>query len=225
MKPILSRDGSPHVTDEVINTISHVVAGCFALLGSALLIAQAASAHKIWEIVGFSVYGLALVNLFTFSSLHHGMQGSPQLHRILRTFDYIAVFGLIGGTVTPLVLVLHRDLFGWVVLSVVWAIAALGITLRAIYHDLPKHITNTLFIVLGWIPAVLVAGRSQHIPAFGLGLLIVGGLLYSFGFVLFIVEKPNPKPGIFGFHEIWHIIVTLAATCHYFFMYFYVLPR
>jgi len=224
MDPLLSRDGSPHVTDEVINTISHLVAGCFALLGGVLLIAQAASAHKVWSIVGFAIYGLALVNLFTFSTLHHGMRGGPKLHRILRTFDYIAVFGLIAGTVTPIVLVLYRDTFGWSVLGVVWAIAALGITLRAVHHNLPKYITNTLFIVLGWIPAVLALGH-HHLPAVGLLLLALGGLLYSLGFVLFIIERPNPKPGIFGFHEIWHILVALAAVSHYFFMYFYVLPK
>jgi hemolysin III len=82
-----------------------------------------------------------------------------------------------------------------------------------------------LFIVLGWLPAllVLIGGASLSWPA--IALLAAGGLLYSGGLVLFALEWPNPWPGKFGFHEIWHIIVALAALCHYVFMYLYVLPK
>lgn len=221
----LSRDGSKHVTNEVVNTVSHLAAACFALLGSVLLIAKAAAQEKPWSIVAFSVYGLSLVSLFTFSTLHHGLNGSPRTNRLFRTFDYTSIFALIGGTVTPISLILYRNIYGWSVLSVVWAIAALGITLRAVHHALPKHITNTLFIVLGWLPAVLVLVGGTSLPVGALALLGSGGLLYSGGFVLFVIEKPNPKPGVFGFHEIWHVVVALAALSHFLFMYIYVLPK
>jgi hemolysin III len=120
---------------------------------------------------------------------------------------------------------LYRNVYGWSVFGVVWAIAALGITLRVVHHALPKYITNTLFIVLGWLPAVLVLVGGTSLPWGALALLGAGGLLYSVGFVLFVAEKPNPLPGRFGFHEIWHIVVALAATSHYLFMYWYVLPK
>jgi hemolysin III len=224
MEP-LSRDGSKHVTDEVINTATHLAAGCFALFGSILLIAQAIQADKIWNTVGFIVYGLALVSLFTFSTLHHGLNLSERTNRLMRTFDYLSIFVLIGGTVTPIVLVLYRNLFGWTVLAVVWAIIALGITLRATFHDLPKYITSTLFIVLGWLPALLVVIGGADLAPYAVALLAAGGFLYTTGLVLFAMEWPNPLPGRFGFHEIWHIMVALAAFCHYMFMYFFVLPK
>jgi hemolysin III len=224
MEP-LSRDGSKHVTDEVINTATHLAAGCFALFGSILLIAQAIQADKIWNTVGFLVYGLALVSLFTFSTLHHGLNLSERTNRLMRTFDYLSIFVLIGGTVTPIVLVLYRNLFGWTVLAVVWAIIALGITLRATFHDLPKYITSTLFIVLGWLPALLVVIGGADLAPYAVALLAAGGFLYTTGLVLFAMEWPNPLPGRFGFHEIWHIMVALAAFCHYMFMYFFVLPK
>jgi hemolysin III len=156
--------------------------------------------------------------------LHHGLNGGDKLNRILRTFDYLSIFGLIGGTVTPLVVVLYPNLYGWSVLAVVWAIIALGITLRAVFHSLPKYFTSTLFIVLGWLPALLIqiGGTALSVPA--ILLLALGGLLYSGGLVLFSLEWPNPVPGKFGFHEIWHIIVAVAALCHFMFMYLYVLP-
>lgn len=225
MDEVRSRDGSRHVTNEVVNTVSHLAAGCLALLGSVLLIVQSASNQKIWSIVAFSVYGLGLVSMFTFSTLHHGLNGSQRVNRTMRTFDYISIFALIGGTVTPISLILYRNIYGWSVLGVVWAIAALGITLRSVHHALPKHITNTLFIVLGWLPAVLVLIGGASLPIGALILLALGGLLYSGGFVLFVIEKPNPWPGIFGFHEMWHVTVALAALCHYLFMYLYVLPK
>jgi hemolysin III len=120
---------------------------------------------------------------------------------------------------------LYRNLFGWAVLAVVWAIIALGITLRATFHDLPKYITSTLFIVLGWLPALLVVIGGADLAPYAVALLAAGGFLYTTGLVLFAMEWPNPLPGKFGFHEIWHIMVALAAFCHYMFMYLFVLPK
>lgn len=218
-----SRDGSIHVTDERINTITHLVGACFALLGAALLIAQAGAQGDPWKVVGFSIYGASLVTLFVCSTAHHGLDRGPTVNQILRTLDYTSVFFLIAGTVTPIVLVLDRSVFGWVVLGTVWGIAALGIAARSVWRDLPKWVTNTLFIVLGWMPVALVLG-GLTLPAGALALMAAGGVVYSIGFVIFIIERPNPVPGVLGFHEIWHVLVVVAAALHFLLMYRYVLP-
>ena len=217
-----SRDGSVHVTDERINTISHLVGSCFALLGAALLIAQAGATGDPWKIVGLSIYSASLVVLFVASTIHHGLDRGPRVNDLLRTLDYTSVFGLIAGTVTPIVLVLERTVAGWAVLGTVWGIAALGIAARSVWRDLPKWVTNTLFIVLGWMPVVLVL-TGLTLPLGALVLMAVGGVLYSVGFVIFIIERPNPVPGVFGFHEIWHLLVMAAAGLHFVLMYAYVL--
>lgn len=217
-----SRDGSVHVTDERINTISHLVGSCFALLGGALLLAQAGAAGEPWRIVGLAIYAASLLTLFVCSTLHHGLDLSPRANEILRTLDYTSVFFLIAGTVTPIVLVLDRTPFGWAVLGTVWLIAALGIAARSVWRDLPKWVTNTLYIVLGWMPVVLVLG-GLSLPTGALVLMAAGGVVYSIGFVVFILERPNPVPGLFGFHEIWHILVVIAATLHFLLMYLYLL--
>lgn len=218
-----SRDGSVHVTDERINTISHLVGSCFALLGAALLIAHAAALGDPWKIVGLSVYAASLVTLFVASTIHHGFDRGPRVNDVLRTLDYTSVFFLIAGTVTPIVLVLDRSVFGWAVLGTVWGIAALGIVARSVWRDLPKWVTNTLYIVLGWMPVALVLGGLELAPG-ALALMAAGGLVYSIGFVIFILERPNPVPGVFGFHEIWHLLVMAAAALHFLLMYGYVLP-
>jgi hemolysin III len=211
------------VTDERFNTVSHLFAACFALVGAALLITQASAQAEPWKIVGFAVYGLSVVTLFVTSALHHGLDHSPRVNEILRTLDYDSVFFLIAGSVTPLVLVLFRTTYGWTVLGAVWVIATLGIVLRSMVRQLPKDVTNTLYIALGWVPVLLV-GAGGSLPAGAYALMAVGGLVYSAGFVIFVIEKPNPWPGVFGFHETWHLMVVVAALLHYLLMYFYVLP-
>ncbi len=218
-----SRDGSVHVTDERINTVTHLAASCFALVGTALLVAQASVQGDPWKIVGFSVYGVSVLMLFVASTLHHGIDRGPRVNEILRTLDYVSVFLLIAGSVTPLVLVLFRNTYGWAVLGAVWVIAAAGIVLRSVLRDLPKYVTNTLYIALGWMPVLLV-GAGVPLPFGAYALMAAGGLLYSVGFVIFVVERPNPVPGVLGFHEIWHVLVVLAAVLHYLLMYRYVLP-
>ena len=218
-----SRDGSVHVTDERFNTVSHMVGVCFALVGAGLLIAQASVQQDPWKIVGLSIYSLSVVLLFVSSALHHGIDGSPRLNDVLRTLDYDSVFFLIAGTVTPLVLVLFRNVYGWAVFGGVWTIAVLGIVLRSLWRQVPKYVTNTLYIALGWVTVILV-GAGVHVPWGALALMAAGGVVYSVGFVIFVIEKPNPWPGVFGFHELWHLLVVVAALLHYLLMYFYVLP-
>ncbi|WP_281965087.1 PAQR family membrane homeostasis protein TrhA [Serinicoccus marinus] len=220
--PQHSRDGSVHVTDERINTISHLVGSCFALLGGGLLVAQAGAEGDPWKVVGLSIYAASLLTLLVASTLHHGLDLSPRTNEVLRTLDYTSVFFLIAGTVTPLVLVLDRTVFGWTVLGAVWLIAALGIAARSVWRDLPKWVTNTLYIVLGWMPVVLVLG-GLSLPLGALALMAAGGVVYSVGFVIFILERPNPVPGTLGFHEIWHVLVVIAAALHFLLMYLYVL--
>jgi hemolysin III len=211
------------VTDERFNTISHLFASCFTVAGAALLISQASAQGDPWKIAGFSVYGLSLVSLFVSSTMHHGLDRGQRLNEVLRTLDYDSVFLLIAGTITPLVLVLFRNTYGWTVFGAVWAIASLGIVMRSVLRQLPKYVTNTLYIALGWL-TVLLVGANGRLPVGALVLMAAGGLVYSAGFVIFVIEKPNPRPGEFGFHETWHLLVVIAALLHYLLMYFYVLP-
>jgi hemolysin III len=98
----------------------------------------------------------------------------------------------------------------------------LGIVLRSVWRQVPKYVTNTLYIALGWL-TVLLVGAEVSLQLGALALMGAGGLLYSAGFMIFVIERPNPWPGVFGFHEIWHLLVVVAALLHCLLMYFYVL--
>ncbi len=222
--PDFSKDGSVHVTDEIINTATHMVGGFFALFGTALLIVSAAAEGKVWHMVSFGVYGLSLIALFVASSLHHGVNLSKRLNDVFRLFDYIAIYLLIAGTYTPLCLVVQRNKWGWTLFGVVWALTAIGITIKSIYPELPRWVSNTFYIGIGWVGAILIVRSIPVIGWGGFALILSGGVVYTAGAMVYYFERPNPVPGKFGFHEIWHLFVLTGAVLHYLFMYFIVLP-
>ena len=222
--PPFSKDGSVHVTDEVINTMTHMSGAIFSLLGMVLLIVLSAQSGKVWSIVAFSIYGGSLVLLFLASTFHHGLDLSEKWNGFFRLFDYLAIFFLIAGTYTPLCLIPVRDAWSWSIFGVVWGLAALGITLKSVFPNLPKWATNTLYICMGWVGVVQVVRTIPLIGTEGFLLILIGGVLYTAGAVIFYIEKPNPLPEKFGFHEIWHLLVLAAAIAHYAFMYFVLLP-
>ncbi len=220
----LSKDGSPHVTDEIFTTVSHLAGAIFAVLGTVMLIVESAAAGKVWHVVSFGVYGSSLILLFIASSLHHGIDASRKTEEVLRILDYLAIFPLIAGTYTPFCLIVLRGVLGWSIFGVVWGIALVGIVLKASIHTLPKWISNTFYLSLGLMSIVLIVPLAEALGAAAVGLLLLGGVFYIGGNVIFTIEKPNPVPGKFGFHEIWHLFVLAGALSHYGMMYFFILP-
>jgi hemolysin III len=219
-----SKDCSPHVTDEVFNTCSHMAAAIFSLLGFGYLVVTASVAAKPWHVVGFSIYGVSLMLLFVASALHHGVNAGPRADRFFRLMDYQAIYLLIAGSFTPICLTVMRGPLGWTVFGVCWVTAAIGLTLNATLPRLPKSITNTLYVTMGWLAVTMGMPLYRSSGAVALGLLALGGVCYSLGAVVFATERPNPMPGRFGFHEIWHIFVIAGALSHYVLMWIYILP-
>lgn len=222
----LSHDGSPHVTDEVFNAASHLVAGMFSILGAAVLITGASAHGNPWAIVAFSLYSGSLIFLFFASFAHHGIKGSPALMRLLRRLDYLAIFFLIPGTMTPVCFVcLQGTWVGWVFFGACWGLSLLGAAMFTICPiELPMWATMTMYVTLGWFGAFLAVPAYDCLGPMGLSLLALGGVMYTGGGVVFSMQKPNPLPGRFGFHEIWHISVMLGAALHWAMVFFYVWP-
>ena len=136
----------------------------------------------------------------------------------------MAIFPLIAGTYTPICLVVIRGPLGWTAFAVVWALAAAGITLKAAFRELPKWVTNTFYLTMGLMSIFLVVPMALRLPVGSVVLLLLGGVFYVGGNVIFTREAPNPIPGKFGFHQIWHIAVLAGAFSHFLIMYLYVLP-
>ncbi len=210
-----SKDGSEHVTDERFNTVSHMGALIFSLIGSGYLIAQASMTATPWHIVGFSLYAFGLCGLFLCSTLHHGINGSLRTEDTLRTMDYVAIYLLIAGTFSPFCLVLARDALGWSIFGTVWIVSIVGMVMRSTMTQFPKWLSMSFYVLLGWVAVLLGPVVFKALGPFAMGLLLAGGIFYTVGGVVFSTERPNPIPGRFGFHEIWHLFVIAGAACHF----------
>lgn len=219
----LSKDGSIHVTDEFYNTLISAVGAGLSLIGAFALVAFSLKTHKPWHVFAFLIYGAALVNLFVASALHHGVDGSEETENFLRELDYHAIFLMIAGTFTPFCLILLRNTLGWSSLGLIWVLALLGILLKVIFPGLPKWISTSMYLGMGWLGVVIAYPVYLQI-ATGVWFLILGGLFFTVGAVIFHFERPNPVPGRFGFHEIWHLFVLAGAASHFLTMYLYLLP-
>ena len=140
--------------------------------------------------------------------------------------DYLAIYPLIAGTFTPLCLVYYHDSsIGWAFCSVVWGIAIVGMIFTAMFFDqIPKWASMTMYITLGWMGACMSYWLLPVLGLSGFGLFLFGGVCYTVGGYVYSTETPNPFPGRFGFHELWHIAVMSGAFLHWCLMFFYVLP-
>jgi hemolysin III len=171
---------------------------------------------------GFSValYCLTILGLFGISALYHRRRWSPRGWRIMKRLDHSMIFLFIAGTYTPFSLLAVDQPTGYWVLAIVWAAAIGGVVLKLTWPTAPRWVGVPLYIGLGWV-AVFVLTDILHIAGVtSMVLLAVGGLLYTAGGVAYGIKKPNPWPGTFGYHEVFHAMTIVAAICHYIAVYF-----
>ena len=188
-------------------------AGTFpiAVAGGIVLIALAHGATAKWA---SAVFTLTSMLLFGISALYHRIDWQPKTKQIFRRLDHANIFLLIAGTYTPIALLALPPEKGNLLLALVWAGAALGIGFRMFWIGAPRWLYVALYLLLGWA-AVMYLGDIARANLAAMVLVIVGGLLYTLGSVAYATKRPNPVPGVFGFHEIFHAATALAFLCHW----------
>jgi hemolysin III len=190
--------------------VSHEVASAFALAGGVVLVRAAEGPRAA---AGAAVYAAALTGLFAISALYHRPRWGDRARLLLRRIDHAAIFLLIAGTYTPICLLLGDR--GRVLLASVWAGAAMGVALSIAWPHAPKVLLAALCVALGWaVVPVLPALRAAIGPG-GLALLLAGGLAYTAGAAVYATRRPDPFPRVFGYHEVFHALVIVAAVLHY----------
>ncbi len=182
-----------------------------AIVAGIILIIVAEGATAKWSAAVFMASSLLL---FGNSALYHRFDWKPKTKAILKRIDHANIVILIAGTYTPLaVLALPPDQ-GTLLLVLVWSGALAGILFRIFWIDAPRWLYVALYLVLGWAAVMYMPQLFQANPTMML-LVIIGGLLYTVGAVAYALKKPNPWPGHFGFHEIFHLCTVLAFLCHW----------
>ncbi|WP_254908943.1 hemolysin III family protein [Leucobacter sp. 7(1)] len=161
-----------------------------------------------------AVFMLTSMLLFGISALYHRINWSPRTKQLFRRLDHANIFLLIAGTYTPLALLALPHDKGILLLILVWSGALLGIGFRVFWIGAPRWLYVPLYVLLGWA-AIMYIVDIAHANLASMVLVVVGGLLYTLGSVVYGMKRPNPVPGVFGFHEIFHALTTVAFLCHW----------
>jgi hemolysin III len=209
---------------EPVNGLTHVAGGLLAAAGLIVLLATAVSAGRLDQLVAFGVFGLSLISLYTASALYHLLPISPSGIARLRRLDHITIFVLIAGTYTPFCLLALDDAWRWGLLALIWALALCGILLKLFWMDAPRWLSVVLYLGMGWVAVVAAPALFRAVPPGGMAWVLAGGLTYSAGALVYGLKRPNPLPGVFGFHEVWHLFVMAGSACHFWAVLRYVAP-
>jgi hemolysin III len=183
------------------------------------------SADELRSRVAAAIFACSVATCFGVSALYHRITWTPRLRRLMRRLDHAGVYLLIAGTYTPVALLVLDGELGRVILTVVWAGALAAILLKVIWVDAPKWVAAGIGLALGWVAVVALPQLAHRLQPAALALLIAGGLLYSAGAIVYARRKPDPLPAVFGYHEVFHALTIVAATCQYLAIGLFVIPR
>jgi len=200
---------------EPVNAWSHFVGLVLATAGTVALLQQAQGAART---LAFAVYGGSLILLYAASTIYHALPLPAHRLRPLRTLDHIAIYFLIAGTYTPVALVTLGSPRGLLLLGTAWAIAVAGIPFKIWWLDAPVWLSTAIYLGMGYMALLAAAPLASAVGPGGLAWLVAGGVAYTVGAIIFTRERPDPFPGVFGHHEIWHLLVLVGSGCHFAFM-------
>ena len=190
----------------------HLIAFPVSLVAGAVLVAMAAPGAERW---GCAVYALASAVLFGVSALYHRGRWSARTLTLLRRLDHSNIFLMIAGTYTPICLALLDGTARDVVLAVVWVGALAGVVFRVAWLSAPPWLYTPFYVALGWVAVGVLPSLARAGGAGVVALIVVGGLAYSVGGVVYALRRPDPVPAVFGYHEVFHSCTLVGYACHY----------
>jgi hemolysin III len=198
---------------EPVNSLTHWVGAILALAGLiALLIVGWGTPVKVISLI---IYGASLIFLFSASATYHMVRVKDKALEIFRKIDHAAIFCLIAGTYTPFCLNAFTGFWKWGMLTIIWSLALIGIVVKMYIIRAPRWLNAGIYVAMGWLCVGASGQLLATLPAWVLTWLIIGGVIYTLGAVVYSTKMFNFVPGVFGFHEVWHIFVLLAASAHF----------
>jgi hemolysin III len=198
---------------EPVNSLTHWAGAALALAGLiALLVVGWDTPAKV---ISLAIYGLSLIAMFSASATYHMVRVRERALEIFRKIDHSAIYLLIAGTYTPFCVNAFEGFWKWGMLSIIWSLALVGIIVKVFYIRAPRWLNAGIYLIMGWLCIAAIGQMLAVLPAWVVGWLIAGGVIYTLGAIVYITKIFDFKPGVFGFHEVWHIFVLLAALAHY----------
>lgn len=204
--------------EEILNIITHGIGIVLSIIALVLLVYYANKTGTVWHVVSFSIFGSSLILLYSASTIYHASK-NPQWREKLNIIDHSAIYVLIAGTYTPFCLVTLNGTVGWIIFGVSWGIALVGIVLKLFYTGRYERASTVAYVLMGWIIIFAVKPLVENLPVNGLIWLLMGGIFYTIGAVLYSFKKLKYN------HAIFHVFVLLGSFSHFMAIFFYVLPE
>ncbi len=198
---------------EPVNGWTHLGAAVLAVVGLVTLLVINREVNL--KFASLLVYGASLVLMFSASASYHMINSTPAVIKRLRIFDHSAIYLLIAGTYTPICLHFFTGFWRWGFLGIIWSLAAIGIGVKLFFLNAPRWITAGTYLLMGWLAVLAFGEMLRSMPPGALVWIGLGGLFFTIGAIGYITKKPDFFPGVFGFHEIWHIMVILGCLSHF----------
>ena len=207
--------------EEIFNMTSHIVGAVLGVVATTLCIAFAAINGNVYGVVSGSIYGVTMIILYTMSSIYHGLSPTRYSKRVFQVLDHCSIFLLIAGSYTPFALCTLREYdtaTGWVIFGVIWAIAVLGIVLNSIDIKRFKKFSMLCYLIMGWCIIVKANLLPQLLGTSGFVLLLLGGIAYTVGAVLYGLGKKRKY-----MHSIFHLFILLGSFLQFLCILLYVM--
>ncbi len=198
---------------EPISALTHA-AGLAAALGGLPFLLALAQDRPAW-LAALLVYGVSLCLLFLASTVYHAVSAGPEMIQILRKLDHSAIYLLIAGTYTPFCVIAFTGFWQTGFLALIWGLALAGIAAKAFIIHSPRWLTAGIYVVMGWLSVFAAREMLAVLPGNAIAWLLAGGLAYTLGALVYSTKKMDFFPGVFGFHEVWHLFVLLGAAAHF----------
>ena len=200
-----------------LSGLLHLIGAVLAFPATALLIIKSIESGQdiAWKIVSFSIFGVTLCMVYFWSTMYHWLpKNAGGKNQVFRKFDHLSIYLLIAGSYTPFCLVTLRGVWGWTIFSLIWGLAIIFIALQSVFIDLPRRLTTTVYVIMGWSVILAVKPLLTNLTPAAWPLLVGGGVVYSIGGAIYAVKKPNLFEG-FGYHELWHVFVLTGSILHF----------
>ena len=202
-------------TEEKLNIWSHAFGIFLSIIALVLLIIKALQQDNIWMMISFPIFGVSLILLYLASTLYHASK-EPQKRFKLKVFDHAAIYVLIAGSYTPFTLVSLNGETGWLIFSMVWVMAFTGIILKLFFTGRFKVVSTAMYVLMGWLIVFYFQDLTASLHEKGVFYLILGGVLYTIGAILYSIKKIKFN------HAIFHFFVLAGSFCHFLSIYLYV---
>lgn len=210
---------------EPINGITHLIGAILSLLALIAMLLKISSSNSSNSYTYFAViaFGVGMLLLYSASATYHSVISTDNVIRKLKKLDHTMIFILIMGSYAPFCLISLHNTTGYILFTAVASACTLGIIFKLCWVTCPRWLSSTIYIAVGWFAVFAIYPISKVLSFTGVFLLLLGGIFYTIGGVIYALKKDKIKIGAFGSHEIFHIFIMLGTLCHFIAVYSYIL--